>query len=383
MPPRSKVSPDPLKLGPGPRVIPGVIKQPPTVISRREMVAATIATAACGQGVPTADQFIMVNPHGIAPPRLQIDPKTLDPIHLTAQVSVQPGANAGVNSISLQNPLGLPMEILEIKWMVFSGANVTANGGAIECALNLASVPISQGFIPIWNYGPCRNELQETNASNNGNILFPVYTWKLKHPLFVPAGACLQPTFKHRGMVPNEITVRISYSCRTLPANYIPPKKVKVPYVAAFVSKPFSMTAALATTTDSDVSKETDVVNRWDHPVQVHQWIGRCDEFLTVTGQHFEALENGAPKVTVQIKDSRGEAIVGNIVPAPFRTVFARTTRAWEVDYPMSAHLWYRIQFNFSPIVLSGAVLALFQGRLIQPMVSIIGTHEMDRGGLV
>ncbi len=184
-------------------------------------------------------------------------------------------------------------------------------------------------------------------------------------------------------MVSEPITVRISYSCRTLPANYVPPAKIKVPYVAAFVAAPFSMTAALATSVQTDVSQETDLVNRWDHPVQVHEWIGRCDEFLTSTGQHFEPLDNGAARTTVQVKDSRGESIVGTIIPVPFRMVFARTTRAWEVDYPMAPHLWYRVQLNFTPVVLTGAALALMQGRLVQPMISIIGTHEMDRGGLV
>lgn len=374
--------PNPLTVIPrGPRVVPGIGPLDPNsgIIPSRITGPQQYPMA----WTDPATEFLRAHPNGILPPKLSIDPKSLDPIHLTATVTIQPGTNGGVNTISLQNPLGLPMELLEIKWMVSSDPGVTVNGGAIECALNLASIPVSQGFVPIWNYGPCRNEIQEQVDVLADQVYYPIYDWKLKHPLFIPGGACLQPTFKHRGLVQYPITVRIDYSCRTLPRNYIPPKKIKIPYVSGWVAKAFQMIGDDATDIDTDVSQETDINNRWDHPVQVHEWTGRCDFFITSDETHNETNENGSGRIGVQIKDSRGEVTVGRILPVPFRTLFSRVTRSWEVDYPMPAHLWYRVQLTRTPLVLApGSVRDGLLGTLLQPMMALIGTHEMDRGGI-
>lgn len=285
--------------------------------------------------VPSAKQ-IMGPRQSIPRPGLPSPPGTFEypastPVHLTAYTTLASNSSGGVNAIALKNPNGTPMEVLEIKFQLRtnSAAALDANlGGTVACKLGLGNYPLTNGFVPVWSFGRRECELE---VSSNATPTFEQameYTWRLAKPLYVPAGAVILPTFQHRGVVQNDITVRISYSGRSLDPSAPPPAKLALPYVAQWVSKSF----AISTTPDSDQSTETDLVNPFSEPLLLQRFVGRCQIFRSDTSS---LSEDDLARVSYRLCNLRmidmfGRPILRNYTP--FRMVFDALSRSWEMD---------------------------------------------------
>jgi len=306
------------------------------------------------------------------------------PIHLTASTTLASNSSGGVNAISLRNPLNQPMEILETKWRLDIAKDVgNLLGGLVGCKLDLGKYPITNGFVPVWSFGRSEN-LSEERIPSPG-IVGPAgtltmafeYTWRLPMPLYVPIGAALIPTFQHRGMLADSVDVRISYSGRTLPLDTPPPKKIVLPYVAAFSSKVID-----AQTSTFDQSVETDLVNSFSQPIHLQGFSGRGlvirNDNLAVSA---ESLSNGEAMISnalsVRMVDSNGRPIVRNFTR--FRTAFAAATRFWGMENgaTMDPRSFYLAFLRFTPLAVPPIVPVT-----LQAFIALTGWRDLSEGGV-
>jgi len=313
-----------------------------------------------------------------------------DPLHLTAIATVPSNADAGVNAIALQNPLGLPMEILEIKWALqavgVTGGNCPGlTGGTIACKLDLGKIPITNGHVPVWSMCPGRFVGREialidgAAASDGLPRAACEYAWKLPRPLYVPAGAILVPTFHHRGLIQDDVAVRISYSARNLIAGASPSKRLAIPWAAAFTSKNFTVFSATA---DADGSHETDLVNPHDETVFLQRFVGRVGSFEfgttpTVPPSVFSSdtldPDFAYDLLRLRMRSSLGFPLVRD--PLRFNAVFDPTTRSWELPgTEMPPKSYYNVALS------SGISAVPAADQQAQVFIGLTGWREIERG---
>jgi hypothetical protein len=318
-----------------------------------------------------------------------------DPIFLTASTPLPSNSQGGVNAQALKNPLGTPMEIMEIRWQVFGSvgsgvlpATLIPIGGAIGCKLVLGNIELTNGFIPLWLFGRCDNVFADDSKINGVLGVFNTnyyceMVWRLPQPLFVPAGAVLQPTFQHYGYGALPMTVTISYCARSLKANASPPALMPVPWVSKYISK--SMDYAFV---DNDTSQETDIINPYDVPVhlqrmtgrvvtQMYDTLGLITRFTDSDALNTNVIAPGfdEPNITVRIVDSAGNPIVRNATR--IRQVFHNTTRSWEMSAgtTMPPNSFYNVVLA----QVAGAAGALIVTQR-QVHIAAVGWREYKRG---
>lgn len=313
------------------------------------------------------------------------------PLHLTATASVAPDATAGVNAIQLKNPIGAPMEILEIKFSVVqstgtTGVDVSSTsspilGGLVACKLDMGSFPLTNGYVPVWSFCRNYNGIQEGGFDNivpASGVQNPVeYSWKLARPLYVPAGAVVLPSFQHRGLVNDTLNVRISYSARSVKPG-IPPKRISLPYASAYVSKTF----AIDNTLDSDTSTPTDIINPFAEPLNLQRVVGRCQVWANDLSFFTEGANGGgdfAPSQLLQAKivDSFGRPIVRDAVV--LRQIVSGLTRSWEMPpgITMDPDSFWIITMN----KLSTTKLFISSVSVnAQTFISVVGWHDVVGG---
>lgn len=261
------------------------------------------------------------------------------PIHLTASTTLAANSTGGVNAIALKNPLGQAMEILEIKFQLYQDELQIVNLlGTIACKLDLGKYPLTGGYVPLWCMGRAENLYSEM-VSDPSSKCVNEFTWRLPKPLYVPADAVVLPTFQHRGLIKQDIQIRISYSARSIPAGAALPSRVALPYAAAWSAKSFYIYDA-----GTDASRETDLVNPFDEPLHLQRFTGRVGmaSLAQDTGE-VNQITDGAGEgyggygrdytptalYSIRMVDSYGRPLVRTLLP--FRTVFSGVTRSWEV----------------------------------------------------
>lgn len=217
-----------------------------------------------------------VCPPGKAPP-----PPSGVPIHLTANADgVVAGATASVNTLALKDPR--PIEIHAIKFSILGaysatlGACPAVNGGMVGVGLTLGSLPLTQGFVPIWNFARGESLVDDsctTRSYDATSLSFPLaadYVWRLPRPLYVPPGRVVVPQVQHRGIISYPIDFRISYVGRT-----VEEKKgkatIQIPYVTAWTSGSYAINSARTL----ERSSETDFRNPFIRPLHVLYFVGR------------------------------------------------------------------------------------------------------------
>jgi hypothetical protein len=309
------------------------------------------------------------------------------PLHLTATATLQAETAAGVNAIALKNPTGRPMEILEIKFGVrdtgdqqtsISTSTTSILGGLIACRLDMGSLSLTNGYIPIWSFGKATNLKEEAQldtvvSASPITEAYAEYTWKLAHPIYVPPGAAVVPSFFHRGLLKDTMVARISYSARSLPPGPAP-KKLWLPYVSCYTTKAFTVGAAI----DSDTSQETDLVNPHPQPLYLQRFTGRCmiiqqsGGYLAGETGVFDTIANQS--LLLKMIDSAGRPVIKDYVV--FRQAFSGVTRSWEMDLghimDPTSHYNVQVQSNI-PTGAGGA----FAGLLAQGFVGCVGFRQI------
>lgn len=297
-------------------------------------------------------------------PRFNQQP--IAPVHLSGSLVLQPGATGSVDSSSLMNPMGLDMEILEVKFEI-SGGGIGGSdvyGGSVGCELLLGTNKLTDGSIPLWSFGRIENLRAESSAleSSGSAPRFTFYSWRLPRPLFIPAGTTVTPNITHTGLVPTALNVRVAYSGRTVAKK---PKRVHVPWVTAYGSKSFNPLS----TADVDRSANLDLQNPYDEPVNLQRIVGRAITSIASGNYVSNSADFAQSALTVRMTDSFGRPLVRTHVP--FRSVFGNTA-SWEMDNGtvLDPHGFYIIE-------LKHTAQAGING-LGQAFVSVVGWRDLE-----
>lgn len=293
-----------------------------------------------------------------------------EPVLLTASGVIQSSSGATLNTQALTNPLKVPIEIQEIRWQVSDPSeDNTVNGLSVACQLTYGPLALTNGYIPVWNFGRMYNQYEDFADYHE-------YRWRLQSPLFVAPGGLVEPKFQHLGLVKEALNVRISYLGRTVPKHR--PKSIQVPYVAAYLSDSINVRAADATTE----SKETDLQNALDATIQVDRYVGRLnlysldEEEGTVTNTDHSALVfDVAQFLTLEMSDSDGYK---NIMPDTlFWEAFNPQFRCWDVQHSLQAGGFYLVKLAYDGALISSLAEDVFGPSSIRASISMVGHREV------
>ena len=290
------------------------------------------------------------------------------PILLTAEFSLLPGADTKglADSSLLQNPFGTAMLLDEIRFTVNNFQHSRGGeGGIIRAAFKLGRTPITNGFIPIWNFGKVLNPIEALGA-----VTVSTFTWKLPKPLYIPPSEYLIPTLQNIAMPSGlDLTakVRVTYAGRSLASNHPTPKAIHVPWVTAYLT-PFRGAG-----TFTDQSTEADLVNPFNESLNVQRFIGRIlVDKITATEEVGESVTYyaglGSRLTTVRMTNSNGVILVRD--NTPFNHLFNATDRSWTVNAILPPKGFYLAFFSQNHTGMDAA-------GYVSSMISMIGHREV------
>ena len=313
---------------------------------------------------------------------LNKDPVPFVPIHLFATATLSPNSQVAVPAQNLQNPLGGPMEIHEIRFQISARQPTEAlaslpvylsdQGALVGVKLDLGSVELTNGFVPAWCLGQDMNENSKTLLINNlptgrVNQISSYYRWVLPKPLFVPEGATIVPQFQHRGFAPVTVQVGIGYSGRALPRNTPQPSKVFVPWVSSY----YSQAMQFSTTTNTfDQSSPVDLFNKWDTPIQLQRFTVRSPVIVPSLGQWADwnnTLGTYFDYMQARIIDSSGVPVVRKYTP--LGEIVNPQNKTWELSGASQApgDFW-NVFLKMTPVpvaVTETTIIAQMQAALV------------------
>jgi len=304
-----------------------------------------------------------------------------EPVCLSAGMVLEPGAVGAPNVIALRNISALPLEIHEIQFTSqatstgFAFGNTGGLiGGAIDCNMAIGDIPITNGFVPIWNFGKASNlvveNLVQVGVGNAYVTNYNEYTWRLATPLVIDPNSLVTPVFRHRNLIPLPITLTITFKGRIIAP--IQKRSRIVPWVSCYISKAFDFQN---NSTDTEFSSEENLVNPFTIPVQVNRFVGRMLRSANLYGTAVPNNEDDAGYIgsllNVSIVDSYGAAIVAD--DTPFALVFDSATRSWETNFVMQPSVYYRVKTTQAggPFNLGGGVAT------VQAFISVVGEREV------
>ncbi len=255
-------------------------------------------------------QPAVMSPRGLASVRR--------PIVVTSEVTVDANATKSPDLLKLKNPTGEHFVIREIRFSLRPVAGTGAwyfTGGAVAAKFDLGTQALTNAHVPVWNFG--RYVAREADGAVYGTP--NQFQWKLKHPIYVPAGAGLACEFQHRGMVSASIVASVTYLGHSYDG--APPTTVRLPWVASYSSKVFRVLDA-----DSDLSSSADLMNPFDAPVYLERFTGRLNFVRPSTDQNFAFLADRT--VFIRMRHSSGVPMVREFTH--LRQVFGVYPHSWE-----------------------------------------------------
>ena len=310
-------------------------------MNRREFLAGAVAVIANGNGSMT-DVTLIRPPTGAYDPASRHTAPGVyvdgSPISLTATATLQAASSRVPNNIALKNPTPDPIEINEINFHGHS-AGLSIEGGAIGFKLELANVgSVSDNFVPMWLFDRSTQlytgeTIQDVQAETPDNLAETNFTWKLKTPLYLLPGETLTASFAHYGLIPEDITVDITYRGRVIVGHPRPATRV-MPFIAVWQGDSIDLSFVTAeadtlVTAETD-STENDLINSQNESVTVNKMVGRL---LTLPNQtDGTQLSDQVQPIIDQIFDvnlrtSHGFELTKDFFP--FRLVFAVEDRSF------------------------------------------------------
>lgn len=304
-----------------------------------------------------------------------LNPFAAEPLLLSAVGVLASGSAGSFNSKALANPLAIPIELLAIRWEIQeSSSTSTVNGLSVGCQLQYGPLPMTNGMVPVWSFGRMYNQ---TEDADSGSINYHQYQWKLPRPMLIPPGGLVEPKFQHFGLVHEDLTIRISYFCRT--AKSAKPKTIFVPFVASYVSTAFN----LVNTAQTDNSTETDLLNSLEVPIRIERFVGRInpyslDSFGEITNDETSDLsaDAGGNFLTLGMIDSDGYQAVET--DTLFFDFFNPQTRCWDVAHIMRPGAYYIVNESYSPDFNQSTRGEHGVASFMKTAISMIGGREVN-----
>jgi hypothetical protein len=273
------------------------------------------------------------------------------PLVLSSEVSIPGQTTQLPPQLAMMNPTGEPFKIHEIRFSLKTDATYLT-GGTFGCKLDLGTVAITNGFIPIWNFGRVISRDQDIGLQ---------FSWRLKHPLYVPGGGILSPNFENFGQASSTVTARVSYFCTAVQRE--PPNRVFLPWISCYTGKAFQYEDA-----DTDASRETDLLNPFDTDLSISHMMGRFNIFSPTS--NINNSFTGSQLLQTRVSLSNGDPLVRT--PTPFQQVFGQDGRAW-----VQRNTVLRPKQFFQVFIDKQATTDSATNVTIQPYVSLIGYREM------
>lgn len=315
-----------------------------------------------------------------------------DPIVLTAAATVAPsaGADATPNLASLTNPYGLPMELLEVRFSVYTvgtdNSYIQTTGQCIGVKMDLGKIAVVDAGVPMSGFSNYRDGVDSNFTSgvviptSTNTMSVETYSWRLKYPLYIPGGSTLNVKFTNNAFTPTTAQITVTYHCRMMPKGY-KPRRLMVPWVCKYNSKAFNVVASEGAT--NDVSTELDLVNPFGVPLEMSRLIGVFTGLTLGSGSALniasEVVNPAQPRMFtfVNMRTSQGDELV--FTNTPFEALFPSAWRAW--DLPNGTTLekgeWLKLEvlrpaIDYTPV-------SNLTGRSFFS-VSMVGYREIGKG---
>lgn len=308
------------------------------------------------------------------------------PVLLSAETTIASGSQNGLRNEALRNPFDVPIEIMEMR---FHGSQTQVArlgngnlgpplaGNAVQIALELGGLKLTNGVVPMWNFGRAENPTGEVLPGTTSNGATPTfyneYDWKLARPVVIPPGMGISVTAVSTGLVLDPITFRASCLARVCGRKYSAKDPVRIPWIAPWISK--QLQVGLATT---DTSRETDLITPAGRDMLLH-WLtarmGVWDPSAAVNDD--VSLPTMAYTLAqVKLRDSRGYPLVRNYTY--WSTAFNQLVRAWTMDgqgFKIPADTYWIADLLVSALTLTTAYRA-------QAALAMVGSYEVAYGDI-
>jgi hypothetical protein len=358
---------------PGRNVLPDIpLRRPPMRDPRPQRPGGPIGPLDPGHGLP------LVIPDGW-------------PLHLTAQMLLQPGASGQSPALqTLRAPVGRWLVIEEIKFEVkMAGAdnpdvatavtNANGMGSVIAVGLSRGQDQITKGYVPMSMFGPSAKPSAERilyleDAGVLAYSFYEEYSWRLPVPIILAPGDVLVPTFEHRGLFNYKARARISYSgklYRNKPDGY-----GVLPYVASWAAQPLQLDG-----TEREVlSTEKDLVNpSSEATMRAHYMLGRI--YFPWQGASNVTMTEGvaenpatwfnaplaADQTKVKISTSWANPVIPEYVPYP--AAFDLVNRKLDMEHIIPPEAYFAVGVKSGGVAINNAqAIAIF---------SLIGQREV------
>lgn len=309
------------------------------------------------------------------------------PILLRVSQTVQPNAEQETQSLAMMNPSGEPMEIRSFLFSAFQAEpsiQTLANiGGMYSIALRVAGKPLTNGPIPMWNFGPAislggETVFEQAPVGGIRNTSIASYRWMLDRPLYIPAGVSIEVSIRSTGSFSKPVTVGVTASGSVVP-HKPKPSRVDVPWVCVYASKSFNWDEE-----GSDASPETQLINPFDVPLEVSRFVGRINQLTDYFAGDLssnDTTEFIIPSVLglygqtfkVKMNDSSGNPVVR--VATMFRNVFEAKNRSWELGVTLAPRQYYKI-FLEKGVLAGASLVAGIKSSRASVVVSMVGCRK-------
>lgn len=277
------------------------------------------------------------------------------PLVLSAEATVPSQTTQRPPQLALMNPTGEAFKIHEVRWSLTSSTPYVT-GATVGCKLDVGQLAITNGFVPVWNFGKVISYDQDLNQQ---------FSWRLQHPIYVPPGVVVTANFQNFGQYATDTTVRMSYFCTSLPREELKvSRRIFVPWVSAFTSKTMPYATA-----DTAQSRETDLQNPFDTDLKISRLIGRFNLFNPAANANTSIRAGRLLNVRVSL--SNGDPLVRT--PTPLEQVFSQDGHAWE----QRETILKPKQF-FQVFVDKLATTDTAANSTFQVYVSIVGYRDLD-----
>lgn len=311
-----------------------------------------------------------------------------DPLVLFTSTILNANGQQTPETSALVNPHGLPMELLEARFRVIPQSPSSTDyslltGNAVGVKMDMGEIPIVDADVPVNVLGTMRDSYEQnfTVWYNDGASNIPVtpvtYGWRLQHPLYIPAGAVVTPTFSHLGQNANATKVDVMYICRMV-ENYRP-DVVKVPWVGSYNARGFDVTGS-GQAAQSNRSSNLDLFNPFKVPLVINRLSGRASYLRSSFGLQTQAAYEDVATlrqayVTMRMRSSRGDDIIRESLP--FEVAFPGSWRAWDIpgNWEMRSGEFYQASLAVGSIAEDYTGLL---GRL-QISIALSGYREIQR----
>ena len=308
------------------------------------------------------------------------------PVVLSDYVDITYGTFKVFNADKLQVSDRQNIEIIEMHCVVYdvtpynaSTTVLTNLGTTIQLKLELGEYKITNGYIPIWLFGPrhdCATEVNLARSSSaapfdveSGPAPCCVYRWILPCPLLLTQNDNIIAQVKRESSdiytavvgVASARTYRVqlSFVGRYLDPNIKIGPTVKVPYVTSFLG---------LRGTKCNISKHQDLENPFQVPYHIERINGRIEAYMLQEGNNWQVDYLGHEPI-LKMTDSQGYIVVQP--NTPFNDVFEVGRRDWIVRRDLAPRQYYIAEVDEN---VASTVTNLYG--LTRPMISLVGYRE-------